>query len=115
MTARMLRSLAALALSLMLALTAGAFAVARGQGAVAGWAEICTGSGPVMLARDAEGNPTGGAHICPDAALFLSAGGPAALPPRAAPAPRRVAAAAEPLRSGRAAPAPRARDPPPAV
>lgn len=108
----MVRSLIALSLSLMLALTAAAFAVARGQGAVAGWAEICTGGGPVMLALDAEGKPTGGAHICPDAVLFIAAGAPAPAVLRPAVPVRRALAVAEALPLGRDAPAPCARDPP---
>jgi hypothetical protein len=109
----MVRSLAAIALSLVLALTAGAFAVARGQGAVAGRVEICTGNGPVMVARDADGNPTGHPHICPDAAFFVVDGAVPPIPGRVAAVAGCRPAFAEPLPAGRVAPARRARDPPP--
>ena len=65
------RSYLAIMLSLLLVLTGHSMAVARGMPGVAGQIEICSGTGPVMIALDAEGNPTGPAHICPEAALSL--------------------------------------------
>jgi hypothetical protein len=109
----MVRNLAAIALSLVLALTAGALAVARGQGAASGRVEICTGNGPVMLARDADGKPTGHAHLCPDAAVFVAEGVVPPISSRVAAPAGRCPTLAEPLSAGRAAPACRARDPPP--
>ena len=66
------------ALALILVLTSGAMAVARGQTMAAGSIVICAGAGPVSIPVDAEGNPTGPAHICPDCALgLLDAAAPA--------------------------------------
>ena len=55
----------------MLVVTSLSMAVARGAPGPAGQLVICTGSGPVMINVDAEGQPTGAAHICPEAALSL--------------------------------------------
>ncbi len=65
------RPLVALCLSLMLVLTSGAMAVARGQATASGSVVLCTGSGPVAVQVDAEGQPVGPVHICPDCALSL--------------------------------------------
>jgi hypothetical protein len=75
----------ALVLALTLVLTSQAFALARGQAAAAGQMVICTGTGFVMLTVDADGNPTGPAHVCPDAIAVLGAlVPPPALPVRPA-------------------------------
>ena len=58
-------------LALLLVLTAQAMAVARGMPGVAGAMVLCTGSGPVAVLTDAEGQPVGPAHICPDCTLSL--------------------------------------------
>ena len=84
----LLRPLAALWLSLVLALTGGTMAAARGQAMAAGSIVICTGTGPVHVAVDRDGRPIGPVHICPDCALSLfdtaAAGpGPAPVPDRA--------------------------------
>jgi hypothetical protein len=60
-----LRPLFGLVLALCLALTSGAMAVARGQAPAVGQIVLCTGLGVVSVGIDAEGNPTGPAHICP--------------------------------------------------
>ncbi|WP_371037499.1 MULTISPECIES: hypothetical protein [unclassified Rhodosalinus] len=78
-----LRPLAALLLALCVVLTAQAMALARGQSSAAGEMVICTGAGLVTVAVDAEGNPAGPAHICPDCALSLIAAAPAAPQARA--------------------------------
>ncbi len=65
------RPLIAVCLSLMLVLTSGAMAVARGQATAAGSVVLCTGAGPVAIQVDAQGQPTGPVHICPDCALSL--------------------------------------------
>jgi len=64
-----------LAVALVLALTSQQMAVARGQSPVAGAMELCIAGRLATIAVDAEGNPVGPAHICPDAvqALVLSA------------------------------------------
>jgi hypothetical protein len=75
-----LHALTALALALILTLTSGTLAMARGQAMAAGEIVICSGGAVVTVAVDAEGKPTGPAHICPDCALTLFA---AAAPPAA--------------------------------
>lgn len=56
-------------LALMLAFTSQSMAVARGASAATGQMVLCTGSGPVAVYTDAQGQPTSAPHICPDAAL----------------------------------------------
>lgn len=56
---------------LALVLTGHAMAVARGMPGAMGYAEYCIGESSVMVAVDAEGNPTGESHICPDVSLSL--------------------------------------------
>ncbi|MWD26450.1 hypothetical protein E0K89_003070 [Aquicoccus sp. SCR17] len=77
------RSLLHLLLVLTLVLTGEALVTERGRAAAAGQMVICTGTGTVMVSVDAEGKPTGPAHICPDGALALFDDGPgmAVLPP----------------------------------
>ena len=76
------RSLAAVSLAIVLALTSLTMAVARGQMHMqtAGGLTlvICAGAGPVTVTLDADGNPVGPVHVCPDCALALIA---AVLPP----------------------------------
>lgn len=64
-----LSRLTSLSLVLIVALTSGAMAVARGQTHAAGVIVICSGAGIQTVAVDAEGNPVGAGHICPDCAL----------------------------------------------
>ncbi|WP_093324338.1 hypothetical protein [Shimia haliotis] len=52
-------------------LTGQAMAVARGMPGAAGYAEYCIGESAILIAVDAEGNPTGESHICPDVSLTL--------------------------------------------
>lgn len=61
-----------LVLVLSLIVTAQAAAVARGAPAPVGEAVICTGGGLVVIALDADGNPAGPAHVCPDATATLT-------------------------------------------
>jgi len=68
---RTLRPLVAICLALLLVLTAQSMAAARGMPGVAGSIVLCTGSGPMIILTDAEGQPVGPAHICPDCALSL--------------------------------------------
>lgn len=70
---RCMRAYLALALSLVLVLTSHSMAQARGMAAPAGEMVICTGSGYVTVLTDAEGQPVGPSHICPDCALSLFA------------------------------------------
>lgn len=63
------RSYLAIALALVLLLTAQSMAVARGAPEVAGQMVLCSGSGPVTVYMDTEGQPTAAPHICPECAL----------------------------------------------
>jgi hypothetical protein len=49
-------------------------AMARGTPAPVGQAVLCSGTGLVTVLVDAEGQPTGQVHICPDCALSILAG-----------------------------------------
>lgn len=53
-------------MALVMALTSQAMAVARAAPGPSGIIELCTGSGPVMVAVDADGQPVGHPHLCPD-------------------------------------------------
>lgn len=57
----------------VLVLTGQAMAEARAMAAPTGEMVLCTGTGPLSVLVDAEGRPTGPAHICPDCALALFA------------------------------------------
>lgn len=63
-----------LVLSLSLVLTGQSMAMARGMSPAADQIVICTGSGPMVMTVDAEGNPTAPSHLCPDCALNLLQG-----------------------------------------
>lgn len=70
---KQIRPLAAIVLALLLVFTAQSMAVARGMAGADGMVVLCTGSGPVTVLTDAEGQPIGPAHICPDCTLSLIA------------------------------------------
>ena len=70
---RILRPYLGLLLALMLALTGQSMAMARGASSPVGEMELCTGTGPITILVDENGQPTGPAHICPDCALSLFA------------------------------------------
>ena len=80
---KLLRPYLGLALCLMLAMTSHSAAVARGAPGPTGQMVLCTGSGPVTVLVDAQGQPTGAVHICPEyaLALFAALGLPDAVPP----------------------------------
>lgn len=52
-------------------MTAQSAAVARTMPDATGQMTLCTGTGPTMVYMDAQGNPTGPPHICPEYALSL--------------------------------------------
>lgn len=66
-----LRPFAAIALALLLVFTAQSMAAARGMQGVGGAVVLCTGSGPVTILTDSDGQPIGPAHICPECTLSL--------------------------------------------
>ncbi|WP_336510113.1 hypothetical protein [Ruegeria lacuscaerulensis] len=58
-------------LSLLVVLTGQSVAASRGVDAAVGQMVLCTGTGPVVVYMDAEGQPTQPPHYCPDYALTL--------------------------------------------
>lgn len=73
----MMRILFSLVLSLVLALASGTMAVARAQGSGGvGQITICSGYGVVSISVDAEGNPVGPVHPCPDCLAGAMLAGP---------------------------------------
>jgi hypothetical protein len=68
-----MRALTALLLSLILTATSLTMAVARGRMAGSETVILCSGSGLVAVALDAEGQPIGRAHVCPDCTVVLFA------------------------------------------
>ena len=61
-----------LTLALLIAVTSQQMAMARGMAKDAnGQVILCTGQGAVTVTLDAQGNPMGLVHICPDCALSL--------------------------------------------
>ncbi|MFP4569433.1 hypothetical protein [Rhodosalinus sp.] len=106
--------LLALLLALTLVVTAQSAALARTQNVPAGAVVICTGGGLVTIEIDAEGKPTGPAHVCPDAVASLAAPS-SATPEVARPTDATADAAAFaalPAPRGHGARAGAARDPP---
>lgn len=69
------RSLAAMSLAVLIALTSAQVAAARGQATPAGTLVICRGLTLVTIHVDAEGRETESPHLCPEAALSLFATG----------------------------------------
>lgn len=55
----------------LIAVTAQSAAIARAMPDPSGQMVICTGTGPVMVDTDQDGNPISAPHICPDFALSL--------------------------------------------
>ncbi|MBD3763654.1 MAG: hypothetical protein IE927_02655 [Rhodobacterales bacterium] len=114
--ARFIRPLT-LALALIVALTSGTMAVARGQTRVGDRIVICSGYGLVTVELDENGTPVGPVHICPDCTLSHLAHLPAAAPVLRAPQgrARRLGRPRSRHGAGRPQPRPRARGPPGAV
>lgn len=71
---RIFPRLGALLLALVLALTSQELAVARGASAGVEQITICSAQGLVAIDLDADGTPTGPAHVCPDGVAALIAG-----------------------------------------
>ena len=64
-----LNRLAGFLIVLLLVLTGQSLALVRGQAAPMGQAVICTGTGPVIVYLDENGQPTGPPRYCPDFAM----------------------------------------------
>lgn len=73
---RVLSQLTALSLAFVVAFTAVAVGAVRGQADAEGRMVICTGHGPIVQHFDAEGNPTGAPHLCPDCVMTLLSAAP---------------------------------------
>lgn len=101
-------------LALLIAVTAIHVGAMRGQAKAAGSIVVCTGTGPVSIAVDAQGRPVGPAHVCPDCVMTLLAAvdAPAVAPHRVAPCRRISFAAPRVAVRPRARARPRARGPP---
>lgn len=69
--ARFLRISLALVLALVVTLTGHASASAQGARDATGQIVICSGTGPVTLYLDADGQPTKAPHFCPDCVMHL--------------------------------------------
>jgi len=65
------RTYLALTLAALLTLTGQSIAVARGMPGPSGMMELCTGTGPVMVYVDAQGQPTAPPRYCPDDAFHV--------------------------------------------
>ena len=67
-----------LILAMVIGLTSVQFAAARGQSPAVDTMVICTGSGPVHILVDENGEPTGNIMVCPDyaTAFFASVWSP---------------------------------------
>ena len=74
-------------LSLAVVLTAHSAAAMRGARDASGQMVICTGTGPVAIYVDSEGQPVPEPHFCPDCVMHLLDVGGAAAPELSAPAP----------------------------
>jgi hypothetical protein len=68
-----MRQITGLILAALLVLTSATLGSARGQAMAVGQIVICSGQGIVSVTVDAEGNPVGGVHVCPDCVLTLLA------------------------------------------
>ncbi|NOE18820.1 hypothetical protein GS634_11880 [Ruegeria atlantica] len=68
-------------LSLLLVLTGQGLAVSRGMDRAVGQMVLCTGTGPVVVYMDEDGQPTAPPHYCPDYALSLMGAVAVAQPP----------------------------------
>ena len=67
------RPLIRLALALLMGVTSFGLASARAQSPAVGTVVICTGTGPVHILVDENGQPTGNTMICPDYAVAFFA------------------------------------------
>lgn len=59
-------------LALLLIVTSQTMAIARGASGPAGQMILCTGTGPVQVFVDEDGQPTGPPHYCPECALAFA-------------------------------------------
>ena len=69
MLCAVLTRLTGLVLVLLLAVSGQGLAQGRGDTAAVGQAVICTGTGPVVIYLDDQGQPTGPPRYCPDFAM----------------------------------------------
>lgn len=67
------RTCLAITLAVLLILTSQGVAIARGMPSAAGQIVICTGTGPVLITIDENGEPSESPRICPDTGQALLA------------------------------------------
>jgi hypothetical protein len=65
-------SLFGLLMSLCLALASGGLAVARVQPPMTAWLDLCAAGAASRIAVDAQGQPVGSIHLCPDCTAAFS-------------------------------------------
>lgn len=113
----LLRALIALTLSLALVATGQVMASARGQVGAGLPVEICSVDGLITVTLDAEGQPVGPAHLCPDLVLgfFADAGLPFVVPDHVPALLSPGIVTERKLSHPRPVPHPGARDPPASV
>ncbi|SDI64478.1 hypothetical protein [Lutimaribacter saemankumensis] len=101
-------------MALMLVLTGQSMAIARGTPGPSGEMVLCTGTGPITVLVDENGQPVGRAHICPDCAFaFFAAHWDAPdLPARAPASLVPLRPGAQTLPDALQVPVPQARGPP---
>lgn len=77
-----MRPFTCFAMVLLLGYASVVLASARGQAPAVGELVICSGFGTHIVRVDAQGNPTGPAHVCPDGlASFVSVDAPVPVQP----------------------------------
>lgn len=111
---RMNHPLQAIALALLLVLTGQSMALMRSAPDASGQMVLCTGTGPITVLTDENGQPVGPPHICPDCAMSLFAAVLAApeMPPQPAMRSEAAVARARTVTAMAAQVVPSARDPP---
>lgn len=110
----LLHPLLGLVMVALLVLTGQSMAVARGAPGPSGTLTLCTGTGPVTVLVDENGQPTGKPHICPDCGfgLFAATFAAPALPPRPVTYSVKWRPVSHVMRVAMASPRPQARAPP---
>ena len=70
--------LQAMLLALLLVLTGQSMAQVRMAPGIGGEMVLCTGTGPITVVTDENGDPVGPPHVCPECAMSLFAAVPVA-------------------------------------
>ncbi|WP_193140594.1 hypothetical protein [Meridianimarinicoccus sp. MJW13] len=70
----LIRLVVGLCLIVLVALTSLQLGLSRGTARVAGTVVLCTGTGPVAVTVDRDGQPVSRPHVCPDCVMSAMAG-----------------------------------------